>query len=712
MDVELPMRRASVLLVVTLGIVLFGVCPVSACGAEVPAALQERQQQLLQAIEKVQGSVVGVADGMGVGSGVIVSGDGLVLTASHVVENGRRGSRRRGGIPARPVTIFFPDGSQYQAEVLGRNADADAAMLKISEPPRGLDEFPHAKLGRTSETTAGQWCFAMGHPGGFRTDRQAPVRFGRVLSVGSRTVVSDCAILLGDSGGPLFDLEGRVIGIHSMITSLIIENRHVAIDAFHNEWERMLAGERWGSLRASDNGLVESVFFGVRLKWKEFVPEVAEVISGSPAEKSGLQQGDVLVQIAGGRIADRLDLATTLALIESDQTVDVRIRRGQEEQVIRLTTGAKGGEEGGDNKKSSPDAGEAEESDRDEQRQREILEQLSDSRPIGRNEKRAEDQMSLYSGLADEHRNDVVAVRDGGPLLCLGTVMSADGYILTKGSEIDRAIRLEVVLPKGGRFAAKEVARDPAFDLALLKVEAANLDPADFRSEPAGLGEMALVQDPRGRPSIPTVISVVEHEMENSKRAFLGIRPQTDQNGVRIAQVIPGGAAERNGLRAEDVILSIDGQNLQTAEQLMTRVLEFRPGDRVSVRYMREERIESIELVLTPRFTNENPLLPLYDTMEMQGSLQRFANTHAGGFPKVLQIDADVYPTKVGGPLLDLQGRSLGIVIARADRFPTYVIPASSVQDVFERLRAEAEAKLKETTAGTGADPVETKTSR
>jgi serine protease Do len=194
-------------------------------------------------------------------------------------------------------------------------------------------------MGRTSDTQAGQWCFAMGHPGGYRQDREAPVRFGRVLSVGSRTVVSDCAILLGDSGGPLFDLEGRVIGIHSMITSLIIENRHVAIDAFHNDWDRLLSGDRWGSLRAADNGLVESGFFGVQLRWKDFVPQVDEVVPGSPAEKSGLKEGDVLLQIAGGRIADRLDLATILALLESEQTVDLKIRRGAEETLVQLTTG-------------------------------------------------------------------------------------------------------------------------------------------------------------------------------------------------------------------------------------------------------------------------------------------------------------------------------------------------------------------------------------
>ena len=673
--------------------------------AEVPQELKSRQEQLLSSVDKVRKAVVGVSDGIGVGSGVIVSGDGIVLTASHVVEG--RGFRGRRG-PDRPITVLFPDGTQYPAKLLGKNADADAAVLKISEPPREGTEFPHADMGKTTDTQPGQWCFALGHPGGYRTDRQAPLRFGRVLSVGSRTVVSDCAILLGDSGGPLFDMEGRVIGIHSMITSLIIENRHVAIDAFHNDWERLMAGERWGKLRSSDNDAIETGIFGIRVAWRDFIPVVDDVIDGTPAKAAGIQKGDVLLGIGAGRIADRLDLSTIIDLLEEDQQVDVRIRRGGEELALKLTTGDLMTTDSADTSEGSRGGSARRDSIREEQREKEIMEQLSDNRRIGPNEKRAPEALQQFNPVAEEHRNGVVAIRDGGPLLCLGTVVSSDGYILTKASELNDALRPEVVFPKGGRFPAKEVARDVSFDLALLKVDGRELQPLEFRPTPAQVGELALLQDPRGRPAIPTVVSVEAHSMENSNRAFLGIKPRTDLNGVRIAQIIPGGAAERNGLKENDVILSIAGQDLQSAEELMERVLSFKPGDSVAVRYMRGEKIESLELVLTARFTNENPLLPLYDVLD--SPQMQFASVHAGGFPRVLQIDADVYPSKVGGPLLDLEGRSLGIVIARADRYPTYVIPADSVQEVFQRLKAEAEAKAAQSAAAAegAASAVET----
>lgn len=648
--------------------------------ADAPEALKERQSQLMKAVEKVRGAVVGVSDGMGFGSGVVVTGDGIVLTASHVVDQQRRfGSRRRGG--DRPITITFPDGSEYRASLLGKNADADAAVIRITEPWKNGPEFPHAEMGKTSETKVGQWCFAMGHPGGYRQERQAPLRFGRVLSVGSRTVVSDCAILLGDSGGPLFDMDGRVIGIHSMITSLIIENRHVAIDCYHNDWDRMIAGDRWGKLRANDSDLIESGFFGVHLKWRDFIPEVDRVFPGTPAEKAGIQVGDVLMKIQGMPIADRLDLGTTLDLLEEDQTVQVTLRRKDAETIVDLTTG----DDASDVEEEAPQEEKA-----DQEREREIMEQLSENRRIGKFEKRTEDEMNLYGPIAEAHRNDVVAIRDGGLLLCLGTVMSTDGYVLTKASEIEGAIDPEVILPKGGRFKAKELGRDVAFDLVLLKIEATNLQMTQFQKNPAQLGQLAFLQDARGRASIPTVVSVEAHAMESSKKAFLGIVQDRDANGVRIKKVIPGGAAERNGLKEDDVVLSIGGNDVHDPAQLVERIQQFRPFDKVAVRYMRGDQIRTIELVLTPKFTNENPLLPLYNDLELMG---QFASVHSAGFPRAMQIDADVYPTKVGGPLLNLDGEALGIVIARADRYPTFVIPADSVQTVFEQLKAEAAKK-------------------
>jgi serine protease Do len=655
--------------------------PLGYAQADVPEALQKRQQQLFQSLQKVRGAIVGVSDGLGVGSGVVVSKDGIVLTASHVVDSGRgpRGHRDRQN---SAVQITFPDGQQFTAKVLGKNRDADAAILKIEDSPPTSAGFPFAEMGRTTNTAVGEWCFALGHPGGYRPDREAPVRIGRVLSVGNRTVVSDCAILLGDSGGPLFNMDGQVIGIHSMITSLIIENRHVAIDCYHDDWDRLLAGDRWGRLRSADNELAASGFFGVQLKWKDFVPEITKVIPNSPAEKAGLQVGDVLMTIEGEPIADRLDLGTTLDLLEEYQKIKLQVRRNGAENEFPLITG-----DDTDPEVDGEPESEEEMMVQDEERENEIMEQLSENRRIGKFEKRTAEELKLYASSADKNGQSVVAVRDGGKLLCLGTVMTSDGYILTKASELEGAIEPEVSLPGGRKVPAKELASDDAFDLMLLKIDATDLTPVQFRTETVPAGELALVQDARGKPMIPTVVSVVSHTMAGSRKAFLGIAPESDRNGVRIVRIIPGGAADRNGLKENDILMTVAGTDVHSAGGLIDRISSFKPGDKVAIRFMREDEIRTIEIVLTSRFTNENPLLPLYNQPEFMG---QFASTHAGGFPRALQIDADVYPTKVGGPLLDLEGRAIGIVIARADRYPTFAIPADAVQTVFEQLKAEA----------------------
>ena len=648
--------------------------------------LQQRQVQLSNSLKKVREAVVGVSDGMGVGSGVIVSADGIVLTASHVVTSRNRRSRNE------QATITMADGRQFAATVLGKDRDSDAAVLRINELPDDKSGFPFAELGRTAEAKVGEYCFAMGHPGGYRREREAPVRFGRILSIGHRTVVSDCAILLGDSGGPLFDMNGKVIGIHSMITSLIIENRHVAIDSFHHDWDRLLAGDRWGHLRSTDNDLVQSGFFGVQLKWKDFVPAVSHVIPNTPAEKSGLKQGDVLLTIQNSRIADRLDLSTTLDLLEEEQEIEIGILRDGKQTKIALVTGddAEAMESSDDeDDEDAPQRGSNHAEDQD--REQEIMDQLSENRTIGSFEKRDVRELGKFSAVVKPNQNSVVSIRDGGLLMCLGTVMSADGYILTKASELHGAIDPEVILPGGRRFKAQELASDYAFDLMLLKVDARDLQPVALEvQKSANVGDLAVLQDGKGEALMPTVISVKTHSMEGSNKAFMGIRMAEDDNGVRIEHILPGGAAQRNGMKSGDVIMSLNGRAVDQMKALIDAIGAFKPGDKISVRFMREDKIRTMEILLTSKFVNEDTMLPLYRDQQFEG---QFASTHAGGFPQAIQIDADVYPRQVGGPLLGLNGKALGIVIARADRFPAFAIPADAVATVFEQLKIEAKNK-------------------
>jgi serine protease Do len=112
-------------------------------------------------------------------------------------------------------------------------------MIKITED--GV--WPHVDMGRSEDLQTGQWCLAMGYPVLFERGKPPVVRIGRVLRNRSTTVITDCTIMGGDSGGPLFDLEGKLIGIGSRCDNRLSINIHVPIDCYHDHWDRLTKGE-------------------------------------------------------------------------------------------------------------------------------------------------------------------------------------------------------------------------------------------------------------------------------------------------------------------------------------------------------------------------------------------------------------------------------------------------------------------------------------
>ncbi len=162
----------------------------------------------------------------GSGSGVIVSPDGLVLTAAHCIED--FGS---------PNVLLLSDGRKVKTTALGKDRGRDSGMVKIIDPapPGG---WPYVPLGETPEQ--GTWVLAMGHPGGVVLGRPPPLRLGRIYSKPEdEFICTDCTVVSGDSGGPLFDLEGHVVGINSNITVNIDANRHIPGSLYMKQWRQL-----------------------------------------------------------------------------------------------------------------------------------------------------------------------------------------------------------------------------------------------------------------------------------------------------------------------------------------------------------------------------------------------------------------------------------------------------------------------------------------
>ncbi len=185
--------------------------------------LVDLQKKILANLEKVRACTVGVGNG---GSGVLVSKDGYILTCAHVAQKaGRR------------ISIRFPDGRTARATTLGNHHDADAGLIKLDKP----GDYPFAKMGSSEKLGVGDWVLAGGYPVSFLKGQPPPVRLGRITRKFRTQLRTDAPIMGGDSGGPLFSLDGEVIGISSKVSGSVNNNIHVAIDEFTRNWEKLVA---------------------------------------------------------------------------------------------------------------------------------------------------------------------------------------------------------------------------------------------------------------------------------------------------------------------------------------------------------------------------------------------------------------------------------------------------------------------------------------
>ncbi|MFZ1936301.1 MAG: trypsin-like peptidase domain-containing protein [Thermoguttaceae bacterium] len=203
------------------------------------AGFQALQTQIQAVVHKVLPAVVGIQIGGAAGSGVIVSEDGIVMTAGHVV-----------GKPGQAVTFYLADGKKVKGITLGLSAGADAGLMKITEPGK----WPFVPLGDSDALKPGMWCLAIGHPLGYSPGRPPVVRVGRILQKSESMIQTDCPLVGGDSGGPLVDLEGKVIGINSRIMNPTDVNLHVPVNTFREMWDQMLKSQAVQPVLPGRNG--------------------------------------------------------------------------------------------------------------------------------------------------------------------------------------------------------------------------------------------------------------------------------------------------------------------------------------------------------------------------------------------------------------------------------------------------------------------------
>jgi serine protease Do len=281
-----------------------------------------------------------------------------------------------------------------------------------------------------------------------------------------------------------------------------------------------------------------------------------------------------------------------------------------------------------------------------------------------------------------------VRVRRDGKDAALGAVVGADGWILTKASELkgDLVCRLR----DGRDLPARIMGVQESYDLAMLKIEAKGLTPVAWReSKDVPVGNWLATPAMGDDPVAVGVLSVekrkvgkIELERPSSSAGFLGIEIDPAKKAVTIKRVIPLTAAAKAKLKADDRIVAISDKPITDRRSLFDVLEKKRPGEVVIVRVQRGD--EELELKAT---LGERPpdYLGRSDFQNQLGSKLSYRRT---GFPVILQHDTVLRPSDCGGPVVDLDGKVIGINIARAGRTETYAIPAEVVKTLLADLKS------------------------
>jgi serine protease Do len=280
-----------------------------------------------------------------VGSGFIVDSTGFIITNAHVVEDSTK------------ITIRLQNGEQYVANIIGTDEETDLAVLKI-EAGKPL---PILKFGDSNAIQVGEWVLAIGSPFGLEQTVTAGIiskvqRETPVSSSFQRFIQTDASINRGNSGGPLVNMNGEVIGINSQIATVDGNSGGIGFALPSNEanyvYKQILA-----------NGKVKRGYLGVVLESvkAEFakVYELAEAKGAiitemrdkeSPAGKAGLSVGDILVEIEGQKIESAQDLITKVASTEPDKTISISYFREIDAKLEKRTASLKLAERPSNNK--------------------------------------------------------------------------------------------------------------------------------------------------------------------------------------------------------------------------------------------------------------------------------------------------------------------------------------------------------------------------
>ena len=290
--------------------------------------------------------------------------------------------------------------------------------------------------------------------------------------------------------------------------------------------------------------------------------------------------------------------------------------------------------------------------------------------------------------------------------IAYGVVVSKDGYILTKASEIEvidgldisdlanlkssmpgepnaGSIELSVRVDKESFEDVKVISVDPLWDVALLKVEAQDLTPAEYAPDSKlEQGTWVVVNGATSRTKrrvLAGIISAKPREIPTAGGAGLGLALEIVKDKLEVKQVYEEGGAKVAGVLAGDLVFAIDDKKVIKLEEIAKILKDRKVGDEVKLTVRRAEKNLDLKVKLAP--LGEMERQPDRND-EMSGDFSK----RRSGFPRIIQHDILANSETMGGPVLDMKGRVVGMNIARANRAETFAIPVEELQELTKRL--------------------------
>ncbi|URW75365.1 Do family serine endopeptidase [Sphingomonas donggukensis] len=300
-----------------------------------------------------QGGAPVTREAQSLGSGFLISADGYVVTNNHVVSAGggeRPGQRGIGSAVVESITVTLPDRREFKARLIGRDPASDLALLKIDGA-----NLPFVRFGDSAATRVGDWVVAIGNPFGLGSTVTAGIvsavhRITAGGGAGDRFIQTDASINQGNSGGPMFDLNGNVIGINSQIFSptggnvgigfaIPAEEAKPVIDTLM-KGRSVARGYLGVGIQSLDDGIASAL--GLPKNRGELISRVE---AAGPAEKAGLKQGDVVVKVGGRDVTPDTTLSYLVANQAPGSRVPLSVIRDGKPLTLTATVGTRPSEE-------------------------------------------------------------------------------------------------------------------------------------------------------------------------------------------------------------------------------------------------------------------------------------------------------------------------------------------------------------------------------